>query len=141
VNAAYELMVSWIAKAENDYKAGWDEMQTDKPATDMICYHMQQCVEKLLKAYLVVHATAFRKTHDIAELIEQCRQIDPEFDGLYASHGDSLTGYGVQVHDPADLAVPTIEEAETSVRIARSVRDLVKTRLYRSRSYAALVDS
>ncbi len=31
----------WIIKAENDLKIGKDEMTTDKPATDAVCFHMQ----------------------------------------------------------------------------------------------------
>lgn len=53
-------------------------MKTAKPTTDMVCYHMQQCVEKCLKAYLVAHEKPFRRTHDIAELIEYCKEIDPK---------------------------------------------------------------
>jgi len=30
-----------------------DEMLTDRPATDAVCFHMQQCVEKYLKAFLI----------------------------------------------------------------------------------------
>lgn len=40
----------WILKANNDLKTAKDEMNTDDPATDTICFHAQQCVEKLLKA-------------------------------------------------------------------------------------------
>ena len=38
---------AWIAKAESDWKTGRDEMATENPATDTICFHMQQCAEKL----------------------------------------------------------------------------------------------
>jgi HEPN domain-containing protein len=36
----------WFKKAQNDLKTGRDEFQTDEPATDTICFHMQQAVEK-----------------------------------------------------------------------------------------------
>lgn len=71
-----QLVQNWLRKAENDLKIGQDEMQTFNPTTDMVCYHMQQCVEKYLKAYLVQHQIPFRRTHDIAELIEQCKESD-----------------------------------------------------------------
>ncbi len=44
---------SWIAKAESDLKIGKDELVTVDPATDAICFHMQQGAEKYLKAFLV----------------------------------------------------------------------------------------
>lgn len=136
----YELMTSWVVRADHDYKAGWDELQTEDPATDTVCFHMQQCVEKYLKAYLVVHETSFRATHDIAELIEQCRGIDPEFEALSASQAGRLTAYALAAHEPVDLPMPTREEAEDSLRIARTVRDFVRARLWKSRRYAALMD-
>lgn len=43
----------WIRKAGNDMKTGIDELATEHAATDTVCFHMQQCVEKHLKGYLV----------------------------------------------------------------------------------------
>ena len=48
-----ETVKKWITKAESDLKIGKDEMLTDRPATDAVCFHMQQCVEKYLKAFLI----------------------------------------------------------------------------------------
>ncbi len=36
----------WRIKADNDLKAGKDELAAENPATDTVCFHMQQCVEK-----------------------------------------------------------------------------------------------
>jgi len=44
------------------------------PVTDAICFHAQQCGEKYLKP--------FRKTQNIAELIEFCAEIDGDFQKL-----------------------------------------------------------
>ena len=48
-----EIIKLWIIKADNDLKAGKDEFVTENPATDTVCFHMQQCVEKYLKVFLV----------------------------------------------------------------------------------------
>jgi len=37
----------WILKAENDLKIAKDEILTENPATDAICFHAQQCVENI----------------------------------------------------------------------------------------------
>ncbi len=50
-----DIVKNWILKARNDFKTGKDEMETMEPATDTICFHMQQYVEKYLKGYLVYH--------------------------------------------------------------------------------------
>ena len=46
-----DVVKKWILKAENDLKTGKDEQASSNPATDMVCFHMQQCVEKYLKAF------------------------------------------------------------------------------------------
>lgn len=59
------LVREWMEKAESDWRIAWHDMQTDDPTPDMVCFHMQQCVEKYLKAFLVLHQVSFRRTHDI----------------------------------------------------------------------------
>ena len=72
----------WILKAESDLKIAKDELTMENPVTDAICFHAQQCAEKYLKAYLVYNNKEIRKTHDIAELIKMCSEIDSEFNKL-----------------------------------------------------------
>lgn len=124
-----QFVRNWLVKAGNDLKIGQDEMETAEPTTDMVCYHMQQCVEKCLKAYLMAHEKPFRRTHDIAELIELCKEIDPQFDALYAKQADSLTIYDVEIRYPDDFYMPTIEETEFSIDIALFVYEYVRAKL------------
>ncbi len=127
--SSHELTMNWITKAENDLKIGTDEMRTDRPVTDMVCYHMQQCAEKYLKAFLVFHNRPFRWTHDIAELIEQCNEIDQEFEVLYQQRADSLTAYGTEIRYPDEFYTPTMEETEEAVEVAIRVREFVREKL------------
>lgn len=90
---------------------------------------MQQSVEKYLKAYLTLRQRPFRCTHILAELIEQCKELDPAFDALYALKADSLSIYGVEVRYADDFYLPTFEEAKESVRIAQAVRLFVRAKL------------
>ncbi len=130
MNSDRQLMVSnWVRKAENDLKIGRDEMRTPDPATDMVCFHMQQCVEKYLKAYLTSQGREFRRTHDIAELIELCKDADPEFETLYNLQADYLTVYGVEIRYPDDFYMPTREEAQRCVEIALAARDFIREKL------------
>ncbi len=48
-----DAVALWIRRAENDLKTGKDELATEEPATDTVCFHMQQCCEKYLKAFLM----------------------------------------------------------------------------------------
>lgn len=124
-----DIVKNWILKANNDFKTGNDEMETEEPATDTICFHMQQCVEKYLKGYLVFHKVDFRKTHDIAELVELCKSVSEEFEQLYSMDADSLTVYAAEIRYPDDFYMPTPEETRESINIAAKVKDFVKEKL------------
>ncbi|MFM2058025.1 MAG: hypothetical protein RLY71_2410 [Pseudomonadota bacterium] len=49
----------------------WVKLVGDTDVHDaMLGFHAQQAVEKYLKAVLALHAVAFRRTHDLAELLD-----------------------------------------------------------------------
>ncbi len=123
------LVTSWIRKAENDLKIGCREIEAEDAATDMVCFHMQQCVEKYLKAYLTLNQKPFRKTHDISELIELAMEIDPEFEQLHQIEADTLTIYGVEIRYPDDFYMPSLEEARKCVELALKAREFVRIKL------------
>lgn len=124
-----ELVRNWVTKAENDLKTGEDELQTSEPATDTVCFHMQQCAEKYLKAFLTLNNRPFRRTHDLAELIESCKEVDPDFEELYERKTDHLTVFGVEIRYPDDFYMPARDEAERCVEITLATREFVRGRL------------
>ena len=123
------LVKNWIRKAENDIKTAEDEIKTEDPATDTICFHAQQCVEKYLKAFLILNQKQFRKTHNIAKLIELCKEIDGDFDKIYSYGATSLTDYAVKFRYGEEFYFPSIEEAKEAIEIANKVKEFVKKKL------------
>lgn len=65
-----DVIREWIAKAENDLKNAVHTltMGQDCP-TNTVGFHVQQCVEKYLKAPLVSEVIPFPKTHNIRALM------------------------------------------------------------------------
>lgn len=124
-----EAVKKWILKAENDLKIAKDEILTEDPATDAICFHAQQCVEKYLKAYLIYNDKEIIKTHDILFLIKQCSLIDNEFKYLLEINADSLTSYAVEIRYPDDFYFPDIKEAKESIEICEKVKEFVNNKL------------
>lgn len=124
-----ETMRNWIRRAENDLKIGKDEIATDRPVLDMVCFHMQQCAEKYLKAFLIFHGKEIRKTHDIGEIINQCKKIDPDFSFLLDINADTLTKYAVEIRYGEVFYYPSPEEAKEAIKIARKVKDFVLKKL------------
>jgi len=64
-----KTLQEWIAKAEGDFCTAQRESQAaDYPNYDAVCFHAQQCVEKLLKAVLIQRQVLAPKTHDLLQL-------------------------------------------------------------------------
>ncbi len=124
-----DTVKNWIIKAENDFKIGKDEMETDKPVTDMVCFHMQQCAEKYLKAFLIFNGKEIRKTHDISEIINQCKKIDPSFSDLLEITADILTQYAIEIRYGEMFYFPSVEEARKAIEIAEKVKSFVLKKL------------
>jgi HEPN domain-containing protein len=118
----------WIRRAENDLKAGKDELATEEPATDTICFHMQQCCEKYLKAFPIFHGEEYPRTHDIAQLIERCAQFDAGFRILISWRVQDLTDYAVGVRYDR-VVFPSLEETKNAVALAEKVRKIVRDKL------------
>ncbi len=119
----------WIFIADGDLKTAEDELNVSEPFTNTVCFHAQQCVEKYLKAYLTFINKPFGKTHDIAELIELCKEEDYEFEYLYEIKANKLTRYAVEVRYPDEFYIPSIDEAKEAVEIAKKVKSFIRRKL------------
>lgn len=125
MSEANEILViarDWVQKGENDLKNATHTlgMRKDCP-TDTVCFHAQQCVEKYLKAFLVLKRIDFPKTHDIKELIALLPsnfrpQLTPE-------EQRRLTDYATVTRYPCDYEPISLSETKRAVKIARRVRN------------------
>lgn len=119
----------WWQKADNDLKAGKDELITENPATDTVCFHMQQCAEKYLKSFLVFNGKEIANTHNIALLLQQCIAIDVSFEKLKTANIAILTAYAVGSRYPDDFYMPPVSESQAAVTIAEDVRTFVLAKI------------
>ena len=118
----------WLQKAIEDLTVVEHELSfpEEEIPTGAVCFHAQQCVEKLLKAFLVYHNKEFGRTHNIEFLIQLCSEIDNEFEHLPC--GD-LSFYAVEVRYPDDFYTPSIEEAKVCYSLANNVKEFVFKKL------------
>ena len=120
----------WVAKAENDLKNAVHtlKLRAECP-TDTVCFHVQQCVEKYLKALLVFRSTPFPKTHDIESLVALLpRRTKLE---LPLQEQRDLTVYATALRYP-DYPEVSLAKARKAVAIARRVRKNVRRLLPRA---------
>jgi len=102
-------------------------MQKDCPL-DTVCFHAQQCAEKLMKAWLVFLGIDFPKTHDLTELAE----LLPEKDRFPISVDDcvKLTDYATVTRYPGEWEVIERADAQQAVELARRIREVVRNNIY-----------
>ncbi|HHW59088.1 MAG: HEPN domain-containing protein [Bacteroidales bacterium] len=120
---------NWIKKAENDLKVVKYLIEGKDPITDVICFHAQQCVEKYLKAFLVYNNKSFHKTHNIAEILRLCIEIDTEFEELAKIDVHELTVYATELRYPEFFYIPSIDEAKKCLELALKVQEFVVKKL------------
>lgn len=115
----------WIVKAENDLKTAAHTLTlgADCP-TDTVCFHAQPCVEKYIKAALVVLEISFPKTHDIGVLFELMpKHARPP---LAIEQQRRLTEYATAMRYPGPYDPVRLSEAKEAVKLARRIRREVR---------------
>jgi HEPN domain-containing protein len=74
------LLAEWLAKAEGDYRTAEREARVaEAPNFDAVCFHAQQCVEKLMKALLIQRGVTPPRTHDLTYLDRLLLPICPDW--------------------------------------------------------------
>lgn len=115
-----EVVREWIDKSEGDYLTATREVHANPPNYDAVCFHAQQCIEKLLKAALIAKEEMPPKTHDLVVL-----------SGLLCSSNAQwhwpieelrlLSRAAVIFRYPGESAGP--EEAETALHVSEAMRE------------------
>jgi HEPN domain-containing protein len=71
--------------AKKDYKAALILAHAEDPQTDAAGFHLQQAVEKSLKAWLVSQRIAYPKTHDLSLLLGLLEDHDQYIEPIFRS--------------------------------------------------------
>jgi HEPN domain-containing protein len=117
----------WIEKAEADYAAAMLLRRSRKKHTrDIICFHLQQCLEKYLKGRLVEAGLSFPKTHDLENLLSHLLIVEPTWAILRATLA-GITDFAVEVRYPGRNVTTT--EANKLIRDTSHVRSIARQSL------------
>jgi len=112
------LTAEWIEKASADLATAGREMRARKdPNYDAVCFHAQQCVEKLLKAALTETGRDFSRTHDLNHLLDLLLPVQPLWEA-FRSGFQELVAYAVEYRYPGESA--TKEMAQTALNAAKA---------------------
>lgn len=114
-----KVVQEWIRKADSDWRTANLIWQSPEPNYDAVCFHTQQCVEKMMKALLISREKVPPYTHNLVSLDEFLREIYTEW--LAEPEDLQLLTLGATAYRyPGDAA--TAEDAATCLRIADQLR-------------------
>jgi HEPN domain-containing protein len=120
---------AWIGRAEDDLETGKILMRSEHRIYWVICFHMQQCVEKYLKAFLIFHGREHPRTHNIPVLVELCAQLASSFHELKEWGVRELTRYATVFRYGEESYAPDEEETQRAIELAERVRAFVREKL------------
>jgi HEPN domain-containing protein len=110
----------WTEKAEADFTTAVRELKApESPNFDAVCFHAQQCIEKLMKALLIHHGAVPPRTHDLTELDRLLGPVSPTW-SWQVTELRFLTRAAVAFRYPGESA--DREEATESLDIATRMR-------------------
>ena len=71
-----KIAKEWISKADEDF--GFASISIEyNDYFPQICFHFHQASEKYLKAFIVANELDFRPIHNLLELLEICKSMEP----------------------------------------------------------------
>ncbi|MGD0090806.1 MAG: HEPN domain-containing protein [Planctomycetota bacterium] len=125
------VLREWVAKAEEDWMAVRLVLRggADCPP-EVACFHAQQCIEKYAKASLVLHGTAFPKTHDIRLLWNLLPQDSRPM--LDQATQDRLTEFATVTRYPGEYEAVSLSEARKAASTTRLIRKALRSGLPRA---------
>ena len=118
----------WRAKADSDWTAVEILLSSDRCPAQIVCFHCQQYVEKLLKALLTAHNVEAPKTHDLRRLIQLAEPFAAALAGL-SDRADLLTSHGVQTRYPDDWQDIPEEEMRDMVNLGKEFAEIILPKL------------
>ena len=123
-----EAVKQWLAKAASDWSAIEILTASDNCPTEAVCFHCQQYVEKLLKAFLTHKNIEAPKTHDIRRLVQLAAPFESKL-AILAEESDSLTVHGVQSRYPGDFFQVEKKEMKKLVELTQKFSNILIPRL------------
>lgn len=117
----------WILKSQSDLKSA-EILYRENGPSDSICFHCQQAVEKILKAFLIFSKKKSPKVHDLIHLLNLCKKIDKSLEGL-ESEVSFLNRYYVETRYPSDVAIYSKDECEKALKISQKVTQFIANKI------------
>ena len=124
-----DIVQKWIDKAKEDLQLVENELEFKEPLYNIISFHIQQFVEKYLKAFLVSKNILPERTHNIDLLLYKCKNIDNDFEEFFESSLVDLTECAVSFRYPDVDIVIDGDFIDEVLGLAYRLKKLIDTKL------------
>ena len=112
------LVASWMRRSCQDLKAA-KVLISEDGMRETTLFHLQQAIEKALKAYLIWCAVCFPHTHDLEVLVDLAIEQDADFEQLDSV--TDMTDFAVAVRYPeSDQWIDDCDPSEWMVIVERA---------------------
>ena len=121
-------IIEWLVFADEDYATAKDLLKNDNVYARSICFHCQQAAEKYLKALIIKNDLPIIKTHNLAVLVGQIKEVDKsvvEIETLAVA----LSEYAVTVRYPDDFEKISDDEAISAFEKATEIKKFIELKL------------
>lgn len=114
-----------MKKANSDLKVALRELSNKDAELEIVCFHLQQFVEKYLKAYLFFMGGEPKKIHNIVFLLNECIAYNPILEIFKDSKIIELNECGVDIRyeETDEIEVEFIVGVKESVLELKTVID------------------
>ncbi len=121
------ITAKWVEKAENDYHVARHSFQVEPLPADVICFHVQQCIEKYAKAFLQEQEIPVEYADSkMASLHLDCASADPDFES-YRNDFEQLDQFGIETLYPGHWA--SQQDVHEASAILERVRSFIRAKL------------
>jgi HEPN domain-containing protein len=117
---ADDLVRECLLKASKDKLSAQRELMFSDPVLESACFHAQQAVEKMLKAYCIYYKITPPRTHDISSILQALSAKDPNI-AEQLEQADELSDYAVDIRYPESPSHITLEDANEAISVMKKV--------------------
>jgi HEPN domain-containing protein len=122
-----QITREWVDKAEADFAAALIRRKSRKKhSRDIVCFHLQQCVEKYLKGRMEEAGVAFPKTHDVLKLLDLALTVEPMWIALRPAMS-AISVHAVETRYPGRDTTPA--EARSLLMATKRIRGVARASL------------
>jgi hypothetical protein len=123
-----EKVNEWLQFAEEDLAIAKTLLQ-DKRKSANIVYHLHQCIEKSLKAYLIANYQQVGKIHPLIQLLELCLKVDSGFNSLINLVADFSNGNDCRYPNSDAICSADVKTITELVQLTEVVNNYILSKI------------